>query len=88
MLWNVPKTSALFEHEYEKDLADSDWKRVAGDVEQCLRNFYSSETFTMLKELPQQNWLEVENFSFFDLDLNPKKANDFKCLKMLNDDLK
>jgi hypothetical protein len=41
---------------------------VAGDVEQCLRNFYNSETFTMLKELPQQNWLEVEDFSFFDLD--------------------
>ena len=63
-----PKTCALFEHEYEVDLSDAQWIMVAGDVEQCLRNFYNSETFTMLKELPQQNWLEVEDFSFFDLD--------------------
>jgi len=63
-----PKTCALFEHEYEKDIADSAWKKVAENVEQCLRNFYSSETFAMLKDLPQENWLEVENFSFFDLD--------------------
>ena len=63
-----PKTCALFEHEYEVNLADSDWKRVAWDVKQCLRNFYHSDTFTMLKEFPQQNWLDVENFSFFSLD--------------------
>jgi hypothetical protein len=62
------KTAAIFGHEYEADIVDRDWKRVAGDVAQCLRNFYRSETFTMLKDLPQKNWLEVENFSFFDLD--------------------
>jgi CRISPR/Cas system-associated exonuclease Cas4 (RecB family) len=37
-------------------------------MEQCLRNFYSSETFEMLKRLPQQMWLEVEDFSSFNLD--------------------
>ena len=63
-----PKTCAFFEHEYEVNLADSDWKIVAEDVEQCLRNFYNSEIFTMLKELPQQNWLEIEDFSSFNLD--------------------
>jgi hypothetical protein len=41
---------------------------IAQDVEQCLRNFYSSEMFALLKDLPQENWLEVENFSFFHLD--------------------
>jgi hypothetical protein len=30
-----------------------------------VRNFYNSETFAMLKELPQENWLEIEDFSFF-----------------------
>jgi CRISPR/Cas system-associated exonuclease Cas4 (RecB family) len=37
-------------------------------MEQCLRNFYASETFEMLKELPKQMWLEVEDFSSFKLD--------------------
>ena len=37
-------------------------------MEQCLRNFYSSNTFAMLKELPSDMWLEVEDFSSFNLD--------------------
>ena len=43
-------------------------KKTVGNMEQCLRNFYSSETFDMLKGLPQQMWLEVEEFSSFNLD--------------------
>ena len=43
-----PKTCALFEHEYEADLSDAQWIMVAGDVEQCLRNFYNSETFAKI----------------------------------------
>lgn len=41
---------------------------MADDVEKCVRNFYNSQTFAMLKELPQGNWLEIEDFSFFYLD--------------------
>jgi hypothetical protein len=63
-----PKTCALFEHEYDVQLADDQWKKTADDVEKCLRNFYSSEIFFTLKEIPLQNWLEVEDFSFFYLD--------------------
>jgi CRISPR/Cas system-associated exonuclease Cas4 (RecB family) len=63
-----PKTCALFEHEYNVPILDADWKRVADDMQQCLRNFYGSETFDMLKQLPRQMWLEVEDFSSFDLD--------------------
>jgi hypothetical protein len=63
-----PKTCALFEHEYEVDINDAHWKKVAEDVEKCVRNFYNSETFATLKELPQENWLEIEDFSFFYLD--------------------
>jgi hypothetical protein len=63
-----PKTCALFEHEYEVELPDQQWKAVADDVEQCLRNFYSSETFAMLKQLPREAWLGIEDFSFFHLD--------------------
>ena len=63
-----PKTCALFEHEYDVGLDDTEWKRLADDVEQCLRNFYRSEIFSMLRELPRERWLEVEDFSSFYLD--------------------
>jgi len=63
-----PKTCAFFEHEYEVDLPDAEWKKVADDVQTCLRNFYSSEIYSFLKGLPQQNWLEIEDFSSFNLD--------------------
>jgi CRISPR/Cas system-associated exonuclease Cas4 (RecB family) len=66
-----PKTCALFEHEYEVPISNSDWKKTANNMEQCLRNFYTSETFDMLKVLPRTMWLEVENFSSF--YLNKKK---------------
>ncbi len=63
-----PKTCALFEHEYGLNLSDDQWKGVAEDVEQCLRHFYASELFAMLRDLPQQDWLEIEDFSSFYLD--------------------
>jgi hypothetical protein len=60
-----PKTCALFEHEYDVSILDADWKKMADSMVQCLRNFYGSATFGMLKELPGQMWLEVEDFSSF-----------------------
>ncbi len=63
-----PKTCALFEHEYEVDISNDQWKAMADDVEKCLRNFYSSETFAMLKELPREDWLGIEDFSSFYFD--------------------
>jgi CRISPR/Cas system-associated exonuclease Cas4 (RecB family) len=63
-----PKTCALFEHEYEVPISNDDWKKIADKMEQCLRNFYDSDTFGMLKELPRKMWLEVEDFSSFNLN--------------------
>lgn len=63
-----PKTCALFEHEYEQTISDADWKKMADNLVQCLKNFYSSETYTMLKNLTPEAWLEVEDFSSFHLD--------------------
>ena len=48
-----PKSCALFEHEYEVDLPDDEWKKVADEVEQCLRNFYGSEMFDLLRDVIQ-----------------------------------
>ena len=63
-----PKECALFEHEYDLDLSSDHWKQTADDVETCLRNFYGSEIFARLKELSLRDWLEVEDFSYFNLD--------------------
>jgi hypothetical protein len=63
-----PKTCALLEHEYEVPVSDADLKETTDNTEQCLRNFYASDTFEMLKELPQQMWLEVEEYSSFKLN--------------------
>jgi CRISPR/Cas system-associated exonuclease Cas4 (RecB family) len=49
-------------------VSDADWKQTADNTEQCLRNYYNSEIYEKLKELPQQMWLEVEDFSSFNLN--------------------
>ena len=66
--WKNPKSCALFEHEYEVELADDQWKETANNVETCLRNFYASDIYDGLKSHPRDVWLEVEEFSSFHLD--------------------
>jgi CRISPR/Cas system-associated exonuclease Cas4 (RecB family) len=63
-----PKSCALFEHEYGIEMTDDQWKEVAGNVEACLRNFYTSDIYYGLKSHPKKDWLEVEEFSSFLLD--------------------
>lgn len=63
-----PKSCALFEHEYGIEVADDDWKDVANTVETCLRNFYASDIYDALKSHPRDQWLEVEEFSSFQLN--------------------
>ena len=63
-----PKTCALFEHEYDVPISEEDWNQTADNIELCLRNFYNSEIFEILKQLPRRMWLEVENFSSFYLN--------------------
>jgi hypothetical protein len=68
--WKNPKSCALFEHEYEVELNDDQWREVANNVETCLRNFYASDIYEGLKSHPRDKWLEVEEFSSFRLDGN------------------
>lgn len=63
-----PKSTALFEHEYKVPIPDEEWKSTAEHVESCLRNFYASEVYRTLQELPREDWLEVEDLSHFFLD--------------------
>jgi hypothetical protein len=61
-----PKTCALFEHEYDLDLPDADWKKMAENVRKCLRNFYSSDIFAMLKDVSKEDWLETKIWAVID----------------------
>jgi len=64
----LAKSCGLFEHEYEVEVRDEEWKEVASHVETCLRNFYASDIYDGLKSHRKEGWLEVEEFSSFDLD--------------------
>ncbi|MGQ9645991.1 MAG: PD-(D/E)XK nuclease family protein [Thermodesulfobacteriota bacterium] len=66
--WKNPKTCALFEHEYEVEVPDEEWKELANHVETCLRRFYASDIYAGLRSHPKSGWLEVEEFSSFHLD--------------------
>jgi hypothetical protein len=66
--WKNPKSCGLFEHEYELTVSDDQWKEIADNVEVCLRNFYASDIYDGLKSHPKDQWLEVEEFSSFQLD--------------------
>lgn len=66
--WKRPKTCALFEHEYRIPVSDERWRGRAAAMETCLRNFYGSELFAMLRALPREAWLEVEKLDKFTLD--------------------
>jgi hypothetical protein len=63
-----PKTCGLFEHEYGIETTDDQWKETAQNVQTCLKNFYISEIYNVLKSRPKEDWLEVEEFSSFRLD--------------------
>jgi hypothetical protein len=66
--WKNPKSCGLFEHEYEVEVPDEEWKEVARNVEICLRNFYTSDIYDGLKSHRKDGWLEVEELSSFLLD--------------------
>jgi CRISPR/Cas system-associated exonuclease Cas4 (RecB family) len=64
-----PKTACgLFEHEYRVPVTDPEWLESAEQVDQCLRNFYASTAFEQLLRTPPENFLEIENFSRFEID--------------------
>lgn len=63
--WKKPKTCALFEHEYEIQLPNSEWKNTANHVIECLNNFFNSDVFDVICNLADEQWLEVEKLSSF-----------------------
>ncbi len=67
--WDNPKAyCGLFEHEYDIEVTDAQWRNAAEDVDHCLKTFYESKHFADLRRLPPREYLEVEQFSSFYLD--------------------
>ena len=62
---STPKTCALFEHEYALPITDEQWRQNAEHVKNCLKNFYESETYAMIRALKPEDFFESEEFSSF-----------------------
>ena len=58
----------FFEHEYEVEVSDAEWKESAEAIDRCLMTFYDSETFSFFRALDPNYFLEVEQFSSTFLD--------------------
>lgn len=65
---SAPKTCALFEHEYELPITNDQWRQNAEHVKTCLKNFYQSETYAMIKDLKPEDFFESEEFSSFQFE--------------------
>lgn len=67
--WQNPKTyCGFFEHEYEIDITDEEWRGSAEQVDRCLKTFYRSPYFERLQSMDASAFLEIEQFSSFLLD--------------------
>jgi len=66
---NNPKhICGLFEHEYGRDVPDEKWLEAAEQVDTCLSAFYDGETYAMLRSLPREDFLEIEQLSKIEVD--------------------
>lgn len=63
-----PKTCALFEQEYSLPITNEQWLQNAEHVKKCLKTFYQSETYAMIKDLDPKDFFESEEFSSFLLE--------------------
>ena len=60
-----PKTCALFEHEYDLAVPETEWKSNADNVVECLKLFFDSKVYKEILKLTENQWLEMEQFPYF-----------------------
>jgi len=78
--WLDPKSCGLFEHEYGLAVPAAAWKETAEHVARCLRAFYASDLYARIRAMPPDAWLDVEEFSSFELDgMKVHVVLDFSC---------
>ena len=58
----------LWEHEYELELGDEQWKETADHAAACVRTFLASDLGRRLAALPPDAWLDLEELAHFTLD--------------------
>ena len=64
-----PRTQCgLFEHEYKAAISNDQWKATADHVTNCLTTFYKSEWYEYFRCLQPSDFLEIEEFSSFELE--------------------
>ena len=66
--WRNPKSAGLIEHEYDIPVADSDWRKNAEHVRNCLRGFLASDLFQRTKTLGPEQMPEIGKFDYFELE--------------------
>jgi hypothetical protein len=66
-----PKTTALFEHEYQVDIRKEAWLAIAGSVQNCLRNFFKLPLLASIRQTSSEHW-SIEHWSkTFDFEGTP-----------------
>ncbi len=60
--------NGFFEHEYEVEVSDDEWRESADMVDRCLHNFYESDVFEGFKQMDPSYFLEIEQFSTIYID--------------------
>jgi hypothetical protein len=58
----VPKTTALFEHEYRVELKPEAWQAVSRNVATCLRNFFRLPLLATIRRTTAEHW-SIEHWS-------------------------
>ncbi len=62
------KNIGLFEHEYEKSVSDTVWKKIHDESAACLKNFYGSGLYRELLEDDKSSWLMIEDLEEYNFD--------------------
>jgi CRISPR/Cas system-associated exonuclease Cas4 (RecB family) len=58
------KACGFFEHEYGLEKPPEYWKFLAEGVESCIRNFYASDIFEIIRETDPGTWLVIDSNDF------------------------
>ena len=65
---NPKQYCGLFEHEYDLEITDDQWKAAADGAAAYLRTFYGSEHFAAFQKAQPATFLEIERFSSIHVD--------------------
>ena len=64
-----PKRNAnLFEHYYDREVAEVDTQEIRARVLDSLAHFYNSSTFARIRQTAPADWRSIEEFQSFDIE--------------------